>query len=252
MQFFLKQENKPHWEQVQSLAAADHDDELRAYVLEALRLTSTQRNLRIATQQATIDGKTVKPGDAVVLFLGAASRDAKAVPDADKFLPHRSQKGFVTAFSTGPHDCVGRELATNFIVGLVKLSAGLKDLRPAPSQAGTVKKIQVGTEMCYLNDSWSHLSFDASSTCCPVSQLLFVPNLVREPRLLICASQLGSCTLAATARVRSRRRRRTRAIISGSGRLKLSCGRGRRSGRWRIEWVDSERRWLLIWAWGLG
>ncbi|MCJ1387116.1 hypothetical protein MMC17_010245 [Xylographa soralifera] len=163
MQFFLKQENKSHWEQVQSLAAADNDEKLRAYVLEALRMTSTQRNLRIATQAATVDGKTIKPGDAIVLFIGTASRDAKAVADADKFMPNRSQKGLLTAFSTGPHECVGREIATNFIVGLVKLSAGLKDLRPASSQAGTVKKIQVGTEMCYLNDSWSYLSFDAST-----------------------------------------------------------------------------------------
>ena len=165
MQFFLKPENKLYWEQVQSLAAADHDEKLRTYVLEALRMTSTQRNLRIATQAATIDGHTVRPGDAIVMFLGTASRDAKTVPNADKFMPNRSHKGLLTAFSTGPHDCVGREIATNFIVGLVKLSAGLKDLRPAPSQAGAVKKIQVGTEMCYLNDRWSHLSFDASSTC---------------------------------------------------------------------------------------
>lgn len=53
---------------------------------------------------------------------------------------------------------------TTFIVGLVKLVAGLKQLRPAPGQMGVVKTIKVGSEKAYLNDSWSYLSFDASST----------------------------------------------------------------------------------------
>jgi linoleate 10R-lipoxygenase len=163
MQFFLKEENKALWSQVQSFAAANDDQSLRSYVLEAQRMTTAQRNLRIATQGATLEGKNIKPGDAVLLLLGAAGRDPTAVTDADKFIPTRKQDGLVTAFSTGPHDCVGREIAITFIVGMVKLAAGLKDLRPAPGLMGTVKTIQVGSERCYLNDSWSYLSFDASS-----------------------------------------------------------------------------------------
>ncbi|EMD84856.1 hypothetical protein COCHEDRAFT_1219837 [Bipolaris maydis C5] len=163
MQFFLNENNKKHWSQVQSIAAAGDDQTLRLYTLEAMRLTTAQRNLRIATQPAMIDGKDIKPGDAVLLLLGQAGRDPSVVQDADKFIPTRKQDGLITPFSTGPHDCVGRQIAMNFIVGMVKLFAGLKDLRPAPGQMGIVKTIQVGTERCYLNDSWSWLSFDAST-----------------------------------------------------------------------------------------
>ena len=153
---------------MQALAAADDDATLRLYVLEALRLTTAQRNMRIATQASTIDGKNIKPGEAVLLLLGVAGRDPEAIPDADQFIPTRKQDNLVTSFSVGPHECLGREMATAFIVGLFKLVAGLKDLRPAPGLMGKVKTIQVGTERCYLNDSWSFLSFDANSKFYPL------------------------------------------------------------------------------------
>jgi hypothetical protein len=49
------------------------------------------------------------------------------------------------------------------VVSLVKLCAGLKNLRPAPGDMGVLKQITLGTERCYLNDSWSHLTFDPTS-----------------------------------------------------------------------------------------
>lgn len=79
-----------------------------------------------------------------------------------KFIPGRPNQP-ISAFSFGVHECVGREIATRYIIGMVKLAAGLKELRPAPGQMGEVKTIQVGTETCYLNDSWSYLMFDAST-----------------------------------------------------------------------------------------
>lgn len=69
----------------------------------------------------------------------------------------------MSSFSYGQHECFAKDLVTTFIVGLVRLVAGLKGLRPAPGQMGVVKTIQVGSEKAYLNDSWSYLSFDASS-----------------------------------------------------------------------------------------
>jgi hypothetical protein len=69
----------------------------------------------------------------------------------------------VSAFSYGQHECVAKELAFAFLVGLVKLTADLKKLRPAPGQMGQVKTIRIGSETAYLNDSWSYLGFDASS-----------------------------------------------------------------------------------------
>lgn len=96
-----------------------------------------------------------------------AGRNAKEVPNADKFDPSRKTDG-VSAFSYGQHECMGREVGLAFVTGLVKLVADLKQLRPAPGQMGQVKAIQVGTEKAYLNDSWSYLAFDASSKLPPL------------------------------------------------------------------------------------
>ena len=67
-------------------------------------------------------------------------------------------------FSDGIHHCFGREIAITFVCGMVKIVAGLKDLRPAPGLSGQIKAIQLGTEKCFLNDTWSYLTFDPSST----------------------------------------------------------------------------------------
>jgi hypothetical protein len=73
LQFFLKEDNSHHWEAIQGLInqsdVNSSDNTLRQYVLEAQRLTSGQRNLRICASETTIDGKTFKPGDAVVSLL---------------------------------------------------------------------------------------------------------------------------------------------------------------------------------------
>jgi cytochrome P450 len=153
------------WQTVQGLAVANNaksDTLLREYVLEAQRLTSSQRNLRIATTSTSIDGQNINRGDAVLCLLGEAGRDAQAVQDPFHFKPGRGQDS-ITFFSMGVHECVGREIAIEFITGLVKLTASLKNLRPAPGNMGLIKAIQVGTEKCYLSDNWSHLTFDPTS-----------------------------------------------------------------------------------------
>ena len=88
-------------------------------------------------------------------------RDPTAVDGAKEFRPSRTQT--LTPFSTGMHSCGGREVALAFITGMVKIAAGLKELRPAPGTMGMVKSIVVGTERCYLNESWSYLAFEAST-----------------------------------------------------------------------------------------
>ena len=68
-------------------------------------------------------------------------------------------------FSDGIHHCFGREIALTFVCGLVKVVARLKELRPAPGLSGQIKTIQLGTEKCFLNDTWSYLTFDPTSMC---------------------------------------------------------------------------------------
>ncbi|KAI1462181.1 heme peroxidase [Annulohypoxylon moriforme] len=162
MEFFLRKENEHIWSEVQNLAKTNNDAELHAYVIEAQRLTSTQRNMRVATQPATLDGQKIEPGNLVVMLLGEAGRNPAEVSNAHEFDPHR-QDAPVTSFSYGQHECLAKEIARSFITGMVKLAADLKELRPAPGEMGKVKTIKVGTETNYLNDSWSYLCFEAST-----------------------------------------------------------------------------------------
>ncbi|KAI1377390.1 heme peroxidase [Hypoxylon crocopeplum] len=162
LEYFLRPENASIWAEVQALAQKGDDAALHAYVIEAQRLTSSQRNVRVATQPAELEGKQIEPGNLVVMMLGLAGRNPEDVPNPTEFDAQR-QTDTVTAFSYGQHECVAKEVARAFMTGLVKLSADLKQLRPAPGQMGQVKTIQVGSEKAYLNDSWSYLGFDAST-----------------------------------------------------------------------------------------
>lgn len=72
-------------------------------------------------------------------------------------------------FGYGPHKCLGREVAITFITALIKVTANLKNLRPAPGIMGAMKSIRQGTDKWYLNDSWSHLTTHPTSKyriCC--------------------------------------------------------------------------------------
>ena len=75
MKFFLDHKRIEEWGQVQKFASQDNpaaDRKIREYVLEAQRLTSSQRNLRICKRTTVVDGKTYQPGDALVcLFVSA-------------------------------------------------------------------------------------------------------------------------------------------------------------------------------------
>ena len=91
-----------------------------------------------------------------------AGKDPEATPDPMKFNPDRAPLE-ITAYGGGPHACIGRIISNTFVTHLIKVVAGLKNLRAAPGDMGLLKSIQVGTEKCYLNDSWSHLTFDPTS-----------------------------------------------------------------------------------------
>lgn len=188
MEFFLQPKNAQIWSNVQNMAEKNDDGGIREYVLEAQRLTTRGRNMRIATKPTKIGEKSIAPGSAVILMLvsiphapllrilrklthgnaqGEAARDPSHVPDPQEFRPNRRRQSTESSpmepFSDGIHHCFGREIALTFVCGIVKLVAGLKDLRPAPGLSGQIKAIQLGTEKCFLNDTWSYLTFDPTS-----------------------------------------------------------------------------------------
>lgn len=69
LEFFLRPENAGIWAEVQTIVEKKDDEGLHAYVAEAQRLTSTQRNMRVAVAPAELDGQTIQPGNAIIMLL---------------------------------------------------------------------------------------------------------------------------------------------------------------------------------------
>jgi hypothetical protein len=69
-----------------------------------------QRTARMPSAEATIGGKTIKPGEMVMPFIGAADRDPAQFPDPDRLDITRADNRHV-AFGMGIHFCLGAPLA---------------------------------------------------------------------------------------------------------------------------------------------
>ncbi|KAH6722642.1 heme peroxidase [Leptodontidium sp. MPI-SDFR-AT-0119] len=165
LQFYLQPKNAELWDKIQDLVTSSGpttDSVLKQYVLEAQRMVSTQRNLRVCESGITIDGRKFSKGDTVICLLGPACKDADAVPDPQTFKLGRPSSAYMH-FGHGVHECLGREIALTYCVALLKIVASLKNLRPAPGEMGTLKAVTIGTERCYLDDTWSNLTFDPTS-----------------------------------------------------------------------------------------
>ena len=78
---------------------------------EILRFESpVQMTSRHAVRDGKLAGRTVKAGDALLLFLGAANRDPARFPHPDRFDIARSDNRHL-AFGYGAHFCLGAALA---------------------------------------------------------------------------------------------------------------------------------------------
>ncbi|MYX27465.1 cytochrome P450 [Streptomyces sp. SID8381] len=85
--------------------AAGHADP-RAVVEEMLRFdTSVPQVPRVAMSDVTVEGRTIRAGDRVLVLLAAANRDWGNTPDADVLDFARNQRHM--AFGVGVHYCLG-------------------------------------------------------------------------------------------------------------------------------------------------
>ena len=83
MEFFLKPDQVEIWSKVQKMAASNDDGGIRKYVLEAQRLTTRGRNMRIATKSVKVGERSIAPGNAVVLMLVNIPRSPSSeIPNA--------------------------------------------------------------------------------------------------------------------------------------------------------------------------
>jgi len=103
------------------LALLRHPDELHrlrqtpaliaSAVEELLRYDGpVQRTARVASDDATISGRTIRKGDMVMPFIGAADRDPAQFPDPDRLDLARGDNRHI-AFGWGIHFCLGAPLA---------------------------------------------------------------------------------------------------------------------------------------------
>ena len=91
-----------------------------------------QRTARVALEPVELSGITVRTGQWVMTYLGAANRDPRAWADPDRFDIEREQTADHLAFSSGIHYCVGAPLARlEAVIALRALAERRPDLRRA-------------------------------------------------------------------------------------------------------------------------
>lgn len=90
---------------------ADFDARLPSAREELLRWTSPVIYMRrTATRDAELAGAKIRQGDKVVMYFGAANRDAAVFDRPDVLDLSRSENPHI-AFGTGPHGCLGQHIA---------------------------------------------------------------------------------------------------------------------------------------------
>lgn len=84
-----------------------------AAIEEMLRYEApSQYQVRTATRDVTLHGRTIPQGSVVLLVTAAATRDERMFPDPDRVDIDRERKmGFNLAFGYGIHSCLGAALA---------------------------------------------------------------------------------------------------------------------------------------------
>jgi len=81
------------------------------WVEETLRYDgSTQMLARVALDDVTLHGQTIRSGDRVLLLLGSANRDPAAFEDPDNYVLGRDTSA-MASFGFGRHFCLGAPLA---------------------------------------------------------------------------------------------------------------------------------------------
>ncbi|KAF1830459.1 heme peroxidase [Decorospora gaudefroyi] len=144
LEFYLLGAGKPHWPAIQALAHDDTDtafEKLMHYTMEAGRLNGETAVLRSVTKPTTLtNGTLLHPGDTVFVNLRTAGHDAHAFPNPDIVDLERPLDSYIH-LGHGPHQCLGLPMTRVALTSMLKVVAGLKNLRPAPGPQGRVHKV---------------------------------------------------------------------------------------------------------------
>ncbi|MGN7799386.1 cytochrome P450 [Leifsonia sp. 22587] len=87
---------------------------------ELLRyLSPAQGTSRIAVEDVEVAGASVRRGDSIITLIASANRDERHFRNPDELEFDRSPNAHL-AFAWGPHVCLGAQLATHWVVRLVR------------------------------------------------------------------------------------------------------------------------------------
>jgi hypothetical protein len=114
------------------------------WIEETLRYdASTQMLARTATEDVALHGGCIAARDRVLLLVGAANRDSRVFPEAERYIVGRDTSQLVT-FGFGRHYCLGASLARiEAQIALSELVARVADYDVEPSRARRVHSINV-------------------------------------------------------------------------------------------------------------
>lgn len=73
---------------------------------------SNQFTWRLAAETVELGGARVEAGQAVAIFVGAANRDPEVFEEPDAFNLDRPNSNRHLSFGSGPHSCLGRQIAS--------------------------------------------------------------------------------------------------------------------------------------------
>ena len=89
-----------------------------------------------ATRDVEISGQKIAEGEKVIMYYGAANRDASVFADPDRLDVERANADKHIAFGYGPHTCVGKRVAQLQLEAVYRqLLARFPDIR----QSGPMK-----------------------------------------------------------------------------------------------------------------
>ena len=170
LDFYLSDEGLKHLPAIRELAKTDTpeaDDKLMHYVMEGIRLNGTFGSYRQSKVSTTInDGDRqipVKPGDKIFCSFVGANRDPVHFPNPNEVRLDRPLESYIH-YGIGDHRCLGTDASRVALTAMLRVVAGLKNLRRAPGPQGQLKKIpREGGFYIYCTENWgSYFPFPMS------------------------------------------------------------------------------------------
>jgi cytochrome P450 len=135
----------------------NNPDDISNAVNEVLRFRSpVQSHCRIATQDTVLNGKHIKQGDILNVWIGAANHDPLVFNNPEKFDITRNNFSRITSFGHGVHHCVGAVLSKLEAKVVFECTfKRLRNLRLQPNSTISMSNSNIVSSVQYLPITFS-------------------------------------------------------------------------------------------------